>query len=73
MTMQEIYVTDEFSVHANDSVAIITMPDRNLTSLAFAMERLTEKFGNKTIFFMQSIEKDNEPFKILIVFGLNYD
>ena len=54
----------------NDCVALITIRDRSFSAFTEATEELSKRFGNKKIFYINTIDKKGEPFQIIIVFDV---
>lgn len=61
-------IEDSYKITANESVVIVTFADRSLTTFSDALTRVRDTHHEKEILMMQSVEKENEPFKVVIVF-----
>jgi hypothetical protein len=67
MTKSEVK-EERFKIKDSDFVVIIELFDRSFSSFSDAIFNVCEKHKSKKIFLMQSIEKEGEPFKVVIVF-----
>lgn len=58
----------KYEVKYNESVAVITLHDRSFSVFCDALQELSKFCVGRKIWMMQSVEKENNPFRIFIVF-----
>lgn len=58
----------DIKIKEAEHVIVIDLPDKSFSVFADALKLLPEKHKDKKILMVQSIEKENEPFRIVIVF-----
>lgn len=60
----------KYELKMSEHVVVITLLDRSFSTFVEALEDAsTKKNSKKKIWMMQSVEKENEPLKIFIVFA----
>jgi hypothetical protein len=59
----------KYQIKSTEYVAVIELYDRAFSIFCEAIQEVSKRYDKeKKILMMQSVEKDNQPFKIVIVF-----
>ena len=59
----------DIKIKEAEHVVIIDLPDKSFTTFSTALTYLDpKKYEQKKILLVQSVEKENEPFRVVVVF-----